>query len=198
MGTFEFFFSFYGLVLGLSVAVIATALATSIQHRAQVRMGWLTPMLALFVCLDIVSFWSNAWDSMQTLPVTYGLLVASLTVALTYFVACSLIFPHQIVDGANLDDHFWSNKRIVLVLMIAATLMSYVLTTAGNLRDPAKHFHIIDQGIGVALYLLLVGLAAQTKRPGVFAVSIGIYMFYYAITALATALLPTIGTVSAS
>lgn len=72
------------------------------------------------------------------------------------------------------------------------------MTTAGNLRDPAKHFHIIDQGIGVALYLLLVGLAAQTKRPGVFAVSIGIYMFYYAITALATALLPTIGTVSAS
>lgn len=61
MGTFEFFFSFYGLVLGLSVAVIATGLATSIQHRAQVRMGWLTPMLALFVCLDIVSFWSNAW-----------------------------------------------------------------------------------------------------------------------------------------
>jgi len=41
---------------------------------------------------------------MQTLPVTYGLLVASLAVALTYFVACSLIFPHQIVDGANLDD----------------------------------------------------------------------------------------------
>lgn len=82
--------------------------------------------------------------------------------------------------------------------MIAATLMSYVLTTAGNLRDPAKQFHIIDRGIGVALYLLFVGLAAHTNRRGVFVVSLGVYMFYYAITAVATALLPTIGTVSAS
>ncbi|WP_167309524.1 hypothetical protein [Brevundimonas naejangsanensis] len=56
LNAFEFFFSFYGLVLGLSVAVTATGLATAIQHRKKIQIGWLTPLLALFVCLDIASF----------------------------------------------------------------------------------------------------------------------------------------------
>ena len=56
MSAFEFFFSFYGLLLGLSVAVIATGLATAIQHRKKIRIGWLTPLLALLVALDVASF----------------------------------------------------------------------------------------------------------------------------------------------
>ena len=56
MSALEFVFSFYGLRLGLSVAAIATGVATVIQHRRRVQIGWLTPTLAKFLALDIASF----------------------------------------------------------------------------------------------------------------------------------------------
>lgn len=59
MSAFEFFFSFYGLVLGLSVAVIATGVARAFKHRKTVKIGWKTPMLALFVAFDIATFWTR-------------------------------------------------------------------------------------------------------------------------------------------
>lgn len=57
MSDFEFFFSFYGLILGLSVAEIASGIARTVHERGEVRVGWLTPMLAVFVSLDVAGFW---------------------------------------------------------------------------------------------------------------------------------------------
>ena len=111
MSAFEFFFSFYGLLLGLSVAAIAVGVATAIQHRKRIRIGRLTPLLGLFVILDIATFWDAAWVNFRHLPFSYGLLVAGLAVALIYFMAASLVFPHEIEEGMNLDDHFWDNKK---------------------------------------------------------------------------------------
>jgi tetrahydromethanopterin S-methyltransferase subunit G len=96
LSAFEFFFGFYGMVLGLSVAVIATGFATSIQHRKAIRIGWLTLLLALFVSLDIATFWDAAWHTFRDAPFSYGMLVIGLAIALVYFIAASLIFPHQI------------------------------------------------------------------------------------------------------
>ena len=72
MSAFEFFFSFYGLLLGLSVAAIATGVATVIHHRRRVQIGWLTPTLATFVALDIASFWGSAWTNFKEMPFSYG------------------------------------------------------------------------------------------------------------------------------
>jgi hypothetical protein len=103
MSAFDFFFSFYGMVLGLSVAVAATGLATAIQHRKTIRVGWLTLLLALFVALDIATFWDAAWHTFRDAPYSYGMLVIGLTIALVYFIASSLVFPHQIEDGMDLE-----------------------------------------------------------------------------------------------
>ena len=51
MRAFDLLFSFFGLVLGLSVAVIATAAARAFKHRKTVPSGWKTPMHATFVTL---------------------------------------------------------------------------------------------------------------------------------------------------
>jgi len=92
VSAFEFFFSFYGLLLGLSVAAIATGLALAIQNRRTVRIGVLTPMLAVFVALDVASFWDLTWNVFRDAPFSYGLLVMGLVVALVYFIAASLVF----------------------------------------------------------------------------------------------------------
>ena len=91
MSAFEFYFSFYGLALGLSVAVVATGLATAIQHRKAIRIGWLTPLLALFVGLDIATFWDAAWHTFRDAPFSYGMLVIGLAIAILQLISGNVI-----------------------------------------------------------------------------------------------------------
>lgn len=133
MSAFEFFFGFYGLLLGFSVAVVATGLVLAIQHRKTVRIGWLTPLLAVFVGLDIASFWDQAWTNFQHLPFSYGMLVAGLVIAVVYFIAASMVFPLKLEDVTSLDEHFWDNKKIVLLLLIVANMLGVVASVAANL-----------------------------------------------------------------
>lgn len=190
MSAFEFFFSFYGLLLGLSVAVIATGLATAIQHRRKIRIGWLTPLLALFVGLDIASFWDSAWVNFRDLPFSYGMLVIGLAITLVYFIAASLVFPHEIEDGASLDDHFWANKRVVLMLTVVANTMVVLAAIVLNLGKPGGMVMIVAYLLNLALYLALVIPAALARRPPLFATMIGLHMAVYILLAVASLVAP--------
>lgn len=186
MSAFEFFFSFYGLVLGLSVAVIATGLATAIQHRKAIRIGWLTLLLALFVGLDIATFWDAAWHTFRDAPFSYGMLVIGLAIALVYFIAASLVFPHQIADGMDLDDHFWANKKVVLLLTLAANTLMVVVSLMQILHHPRALEIIVAYVAMLMLYVLLIVPAAVTRNRKVFAALVGLHVLIY----LAIACLP--------
>ncbi len=60
MPQFEFFFSLYGLILGLAIAVVIGGLSDLLRERDKIPIGWLTPLLGLFLLLDLVSMWTNA------------------------------------------------------------------------------------------------------------------------------------------
>ena len=167
MSAFEFFFSFYGLLLGFSVAVVATGLVLAIQHRKTVRIGWMTPLLAVFVALDIASFWDQAWTNFQHLPFSYGLLVAGLVIAVTYFVAASMVFPLKLEDVGSLDDHFWANRKIVLLLLIVANVMGVAASLAANLGRESGMRLILTYGVTLMLYVGLTLPAAFARAaPG--------------------------------
>lgn len=190
MSAFEFFFSFYGLLLGLSVAVIATGLATAIQHRKKIRIGWLTPLLALFVGLDIASFWDSAWVNFRHLPFSYGMLIAGLAIALVYFIAASLVFPHDLDDGQSLDDHFWANKKVVLLLTIAANVIGVAVMAIANIGRDGGMTIIHGYLMNLAFYVLLVGPAAFARRARLFAILIGFHIAVYLVIAGLSAVAP--------
>lgn len=75
MSAFEFFFSFYGLLLGLSVAELVGGFARVLHQKARVRFGFLTPLLAVFVAVDIATFWNQAWSIFRFAPFNMALLV---------------------------------------------------------------------------------------------------------------------------
>jgi len=191
MSAFEFFFSFYGLLLGLSVAVIATGLATAIQHRKKVRIGRLTPLLATFVALDIATFWDSAWTNFRDMPFSYGLLVAGLAVALVYFIAATLVFPHQIEDGDSLDDHFWANKRIVLLLLVAANGLGVLMMVWASIGKPGGLGTMLTYAANMVLYMALIVPAALAKRARLVFWTVGAHVVIYLILAVASALYPT-------
>ena len=74
MSAFEFFFSFYGLLLGLSVAELVGGFSRVLHERQRVRFGWLTPLLAVFVALDLATFWNQAWRFFRGAPFNPALL----------------------------------------------------------------------------------------------------------------------------
>jgi len=188
MSAFEFFFSFYGLLLGLSVAAIAVGLATAIQHRKAVRIGWLTPLLALFLALDMASFWDFAWSYLRDVPFSYGLLVMGLVIATIYFIAASLVFPHTIEDGLTLDDHFWSNKRVVLLLSTAANIVALLLAAPTILALPGGPQQMVQLCITGGLYVLLIVPAALTRKRWLFAILVGLYILLYLLIAIVSVL----------
>lgn len=190
MSAFEFFFSFYGLVLGLSVAVIATGAARAFKHRKAVVVGWMTPLLAVFVALDIATFWDAAWTNFRHLPFSYGLLVGGLAIAAVYFIAASLIFPDDSDRPASLDEHFWANKRVVLGLLILANLLGVAGALAANWTRENGMGLMAAYALNIAVYLVLVGAAAITRRRWIFGVSIGLHTAIYLVIAVLTAFNP--------
>ena len=114
MSAFEFYFSFYGLLLGLSAAEVTNGLANAIGSRRSVAIGWLTPLLALFFLTDIASFWFFAWGARDLIYIDWSPLFAGLAIAVVYYLAAALVFPRQIAEWPSLDDHYWEHKRLVI------------------------------------------------------------------------------------
>lgn len=189
MTAFEFFFSFYGLILGLSVAVMATGAARAFKHRKSIPIGWKTPLLAVFAALDIVTFWDSAWVSFNNAPYSYGLLVAGLVVALIYFIAASLIFPDAEDRVASMDQHFWANKRAVLLLLVLTNLLMTGATIWMKWGQADATHLLLIYGQNQLLYLALIVPAALTRRAWLFATTVGLHVaIYIALAALSIAL----------
>jgi hypothetical protein len=122
MSAFEFLFSLFGLILGLAVAVVIGGLSDVLRERKRVPIGWLTPMLALFILWDLSTCWVNAWTGMGDIQVAYGPFGAVLSVAGIYFFAASLVFPKSVSDWPSLDDYYMSHHRYVFAGVLAANL----------------------------------------------------------------------------
>lgn len=179
MSAFEFFFSFYGLVLGFSAAELVGGFAGLVQRRRKIRFGHLTLFLAAFVAIDIATFWAQAWTILRFAPFNFALLILGLVVASVFYVAASLVFPKDAVDGEALDDHFWENRTIVLLCVLAANLsMAAVLTilTLGTGEFPAINRPML--WIGLAIFTTFTLIAALAKKKGVVVAALLILLFY--------------------
>ncbi len=190
MTAFEFFFSLYGLVLGLSLAVLATGAARAFKHRRTIRVGWMTPLLALFVALDIATFWDAAWVNFRHLPYSYGLLVCGLVVAGVYFVAASLVFPEAEDEATSLDDHFWTHRRAVLSLVAVANLLAITATFFANLTRTNGMALMASYSVTIAIFLVLIGVAFLSRRRWLVVTGLGLHIAIYLMIALISILTP--------
>ena len=165
MSAFEFFFSFYGLLLGLSVAELVGGFARVLHERHRVRFGWLTPLLALFVAIDLATFWNQAWVFFRGAPFNPALLLVGLVIAATFYIAASVTFPRVSAEGVetriDLDDHFWAHRRLVFGCVLAANAIVWILLGALALADPDwAAVWSIRTVIGVGIFAVSTAVAA--------------------------------------
>jgi hypothetical protein len=163
MSEFEFLFTLFGLVLGLSIAEVLGGFGKAVKARARLRIGWLTPLLGVLVMLDLTSFWTIAWSMRQTIPLNYLMLMLMLGFTAIYYVAASLVFPEEPDRCRDFDDNYWANKRLVLGAMFVLNAPTYALDWVW-LRERSSSITFTTALTTCFLILLVAAMFAKGAR----------------------------------
>lgn len=168
MDDFEFLFALYGLMLGLSVAEVLSGLARSIEERLQsrptLRIGWLCPLLAAFVLLDLLSFWGAAWMVRPLVRVSGESLMLVTAFASAYYLAARLVFPRDLDQLANLDDHFFRIRRIVLGILFGLLVVQMIYYASVPAILPRLIAPASLAMTALLAALLVVGMVVRSRR----------------------------------
>ncbi|SEK01810.1 hypothetical protein SAMN05518849_12740 [Sphingobium sp. AP50] len=159
MSAFDLVFALLGLLLGLAIAEVLGGFARVLKLKRaarKVRIGWLTPLLGLFVIIDLTSFWGIAYSLRDQMDASNLTLLSVLAVVGVYHLAASLIFPDEPEDWPDFDDWYDRQNRMV----IGGLLFANVATMVGQgLLDTLRPVADAAEGGGLEL-VLLYGLGA--------------------------------------
>lgn len=188
MSQFEFLFSLYSLLLGLSLVELLSGLGRTVKARLHVdeearagyRVGWLTPLLGLFVMLDLLSFWSAAWAVRDIIAVSGASLMAVMLFASAYYLAAHLVFPESIPKNGDLDPHYFHVRRIVLGMLFGLLVVQLAFyashrVLADRLTNP------LSLSLTIILIALMVAAAFAKTKPVNIAVLLALIVRYAAV-----------------
>jgi hypothetical protein len=188
---FNFAFSLFAIILGLSLVEVLTGFGRALRRRRVVHLGWLTPLLAIFVMLDLTSFWEWVWSGRRLIDPGYGILLIGLLVSGLYYLAASLVFPSEFGEGrqellgADFDAHYMEHRRQVLGAILACNVITttpVIIIRAAEAAPRAWIEWIIYYGALVAL------VAMRGKKASI--VLLLVLIAGYAFTAVASFVQP--------
>lgn len=159
MTQFEFVFVLYALVLGLSMVELLSGLGRAMEYKfareavdKSFTIGWLTPLFATFVMLDLISFWLFAWAIRDLIELNSATITGVTAFASSYYLAARLVFPGDPEAFVDLDDHFYRVRRVVLGILIALVFVQWgYLVTQTSLAALANPVAIGMTGLLIAL-----------------------------------------------
>ncbi|MDF7777571.1 hypothetical protein P1X14_20110 [Sphingomonas sp. AOB5] len=159
MSQFEFIFTLFGLLLGLSIAEVLGGFARAIEARLKpdtaVRIGWLVPLLGVFVLLDLLSFWTAAWVTRDLVSISGLSLMAITCFAGAYYLAARLVFPREPEETPDFDAHFFRMRRIVLGAMFVLLLCQLAFYASQPKLAPLL-LHPLSMGLTLVLVALMI------------------------------------------
>jgi hypothetical protein len=176
MDAFNFAFSLFGLLLGLSLAKVLSGFAQALGRRRVVHLGWLTPLLAIYVMLDLTSFWEFGWGARRFLEPQYGMLVIGLVMCSLYYLAASLVFPPEFGDRADFDAHYVQHRQQVLgAVMICDFIECAPVFILRFSEIPARVW--IENALQFSALLTCILVRNKRVNIAALAVLIGIYLY---------------------
>ena len=166
MTVFEYVFSLYSLLFGLALAQLFGGFGNALQERHKIKIGWLTPLLGLFVIVDLTSFWEIGWELRGMSGRPYFLyLLAGVILAGIYYLAARLVFPRNFVEWPDFDDYYFSHKYWVIGGILLCNLVATVVLLAIGSRF--VHLPIGFANDLVYFAVLVALLAVRNKRANI-------------------------------
>ena len=130
MSAIDLIFAFVSLLLGLGIAEVLGGLSRVIAARraegSTVRIGWLTPLIALFIVVDLTSFWLLAYDFRDQFRANFPMLVGILAICGSYYVVATLVFPADPAEWVTLDDHYDRQRRVLVGGILGANVLQAI------------------------------------------------------------------------
>lgn len=123
MSAFDFFFTFYSLLLGLTLVEIVNGFSRSYEHRARRPLGVIMPLLAMLLVMDVITQWGGAWRDYQQIQFANRFLVGVAIVMLIYYFAATQLFPRESSTASSLDEHFFSHRHLTVGGVVLANVM---------------------------------------------------------------------------
>lgn len=130
MSGFELFFSLFGLILGLAIASLAASASDILRDEKRIKIGWLTPLLVVFLLIDLTSFWIASYRSLQDVRVGFPSMMWAVGMAVVYFFAAAVVFPKRLDAWNALDEYYMKHYRWVIGGVLVANVALQTLTGA--------------------------------------------------------------------
>jgi hypothetical protein len=124
---FEVVFNLVGLVLGLALVEVLSGLAKLMKRRDSLNVGWVTPLLGVWIMADVTQFWGQAYEMGSLLPSVWPSLGVALAITSIYYLAASLVIPDTIEDQAAYDHAYWQSKRLVFGLVLSCNVATWLI-----------------------------------------------------------------------
>lgn len=131
MDKFSYFIVFYSLLLGLALTELLGGFARMVRARALRRLEPQTALAALMILLYLCATWLDAWDSLHSITLDFAGLWEPVLLAIFYFLAAAVIFPHDEADHERLAAYYQERRPFVMTMMFAASLLENFITRAG-------------------------------------------------------------------
>lgn len=164
MDAFSFAFSLFVIVLGLALTEVLGGMRKALQARRKIQIGWLVPLLGLVVSLDLITFWTVAWNFRNIIPAHGLVLIGGFVVTGIYYLVAGIVFPDEPAEWPDYNRYYFEHRRLVAggVILCNLLAMCFVAALGG---DFANWLSAISMGIGLGLWALL--LVAQTPKQNI-------------------------------
>jgi hypothetical protein len=124
--SFSYFITFYSLILGLALTELLGGFAHMVRAKALKKLEPQTALLALFILVDICSTWVDGWLSLKDVTVNFAGLWAPVLLAICFYLAAAVVFPHDDSDHERLAEYYRERKRFVVGLLLAGEMLIHV------------------------------------------------------------------------
>jgi hypothetical protein len=150
----------------------------TLQERHKLKVGWLTPLLGLFVILDLTSFWEIGWELRDMSRRPYFLfLISGVLLAGIYYLAARLVFPRNFVEWPDFDVYYFRHKHWVFGGILLCNIAAVVVLLAVGSRFPRLPLGFAND---ISYFVLLIALLlVRNKRANI--VLLSLLLVRYAI-----------------
>jgi len=124
--SFSYLIVFYSLILGLALAELLGGFALMVRAHALKKLEAQTALMATLILICIITEWIDAWNTMKSVTVDLRGLGVPILLAISYYLAAAVVFPHREADHERLADYYQDRRPFIAGTLVAAVLLDNI------------------------------------------------------------------------